>query len=286
MPPQPATPSALVEFMSAHWAPRAVEVDGPAPGAAYAARRRAAVSERFPEDWLVVPAGTPKVRANDTDYRFRAATGLRLADCDHGARAGRRPRDRPRRCVDPVRRATGGPLDAGVLHRPALRRAVGGSAVRRGRDGSTARHRHGPAGRVGGDVERDGGRSDACGPWLRRHRRRPGGRVRGGRRRAAFRPVGAPPGQGRPRGGVPLGRHRLDRPRIRGRGAGASGRHGVLRALGGGHVQPPGPHRGQRRRVRHHRRVRPPRVHAALDPQRRAGALGRPPAARRRGRGS
>ena len=73
-PPQPVTPSALVEFMSANWATTPIIVDGPAAGAPYAARRRAAVSARFPDDWLVVPSGTPKVRANDTDYRFRAAT--------------------------------------------------------------------------------------------------------------------------------------------------------------------------------------------------------------------
>ncbi|MGH8861237.1 MAG: aminopeptidase P family protein, partial [Jatrophihabitantaceae bacterium] len=40
--------------------------------APHAARRRAALSERFRGRLLVVPAGTPKVRANDTDYAFRA----------------------------------------------------------------------------------------------------------------------------------------------------------------------------------------------------------------------
>jgi Xaa-Pro aminopeptidase len=42
--------------------------------APYAARRRAAVSARFPGRMIVVPAGSAKVRANDTDYPFRAAS--------------------------------------------------------------------------------------------------------------------------------------------------------------------------------------------------------------------
>jgi Xaa-Pro aminopeptidase len=40
--------------------------------APYAARRRAALSRRYPGRAIVVPAGTRKVRANDTDYAFRA----------------------------------------------------------------------------------------------------------------------------------------------------------------------------------------------------------------------
>jgi Xaa-Pro aminopeptidase len=43
-------------------------------GAAPAARRRAAVSARFPGRLIVVPAGRMTVRANDTDYQFRAAS--------------------------------------------------------------------------------------------------------------------------------------------------------------------------------------------------------------------
>ncbi|MEP6852153.1 MAG: aminopeptidase P family protein [bacterium] len=41
-------------------------------GAAWTARRRAALSEAFPGTVVVVPAGTLKTRANDTDYPFRA----------------------------------------------------------------------------------------------------------------------------------------------------------------------------------------------------------------------
>jgi Xaa-Pro aminopeptidase len=45
-------------------------------GAASAARHRAALSARFAGRPVVVPAGTDKVRANDTDYPFRAASAF------------------------------------------------------------------------------------------------------------------------------------------------------------------------------------------------------------------
>lgn len=45
-------------------------------GAPYAARRRAALSRRFPGRLVVVPAGNLKVRANDTDYAFRASSAF------------------------------------------------------------------------------------------------------------------------------------------------------------------------------------------------------------------
>ncbi|MGH8919653.1 MAG: aminopeptidase P family protein, partial [Actinomycetes bacterium] len=41
--------------------------------APYTARRRAALSAQFPGALIVVPAGSLKTRANDTDYAFRAA---------------------------------------------------------------------------------------------------------------------------------------------------------------------------------------------------------------------
>ncbi len=68
------TPPALVEFMSGEWAPSPPVVDGPMPAAPYHRRRREEISARFRGEWLVVPTGGPKVRANDTDYRFRAGT--------------------------------------------------------------------------------------------------------------------------------------------------------------------------------------------------------------------
>ncbi len=68
----PQGPSeALIEFMSQGWA--AAEPTDPIPSAGVAslAQHREALSRRFPGEWLVVPTGGLKVRANDTDYRFR-----------------------------------------------------------------------------------------------------------------------------------------------------------------------------------------------------------------------
>ena len=42
--------------------------------APYTAARRAALSARFPDQLLVIASGAPKVRANDTDYEFRASS--------------------------------------------------------------------------------------------------------------------------------------------------------------------------------------------------------------------
>jgi Xaa-Pro aminopeptidase len=72
--PKPPVPTALVEFMSANWLPSVPLVERPSPAAPYHRRRREALAARFPGEWLVVPTGGLKVRANDTDYRFRAGT--------------------------------------------------------------------------------------------------------------------------------------------------------------------------------------------------------------------
>ncbi len=69
----PAVPPAYAEFMRRGWGDR--ELDQPEhPVSSWAARRRAALAEAFPGERLVLPAGTFKVRANDTDYRFRPDT--------------------------------------------------------------------------------------------------------------------------------------------------------------------------------------------------------------------
>jgi Xaa-Pro aminopeptidase len=70
----PDRPSALLEFMSTGWAPRDEELPPPHPAAQARAARRAALAARFPGEWLVVPTGGYKVRANDTDFRFRPST--------------------------------------------------------------------------------------------------------------------------------------------------------------------------------------------------------------------
>src|SRR4029450_1102191 len=69
----PKVPEAWKAFMRTGWGDR--ELDLPRhPVADHAARRRTALAEAFPGERLVLPAGTYKVRSNDTDYRFRADT--------------------------------------------------------------------------------------------------------------------------------------------------------------------------------------------------------------------
>lgn len=70
--PVPAS-DALVALMREGWADTADEV-APLPVAPWAAARRDKLSQRFPGERLVIPAGGLKPRANDTDYRFRADT--------------------------------------------------------------------------------------------------------------------------------------------------------------------------------------------------------------------
>nr|WP_228718607.1 aminopeptidase P family protein [Kitasatospora acidiphila] len=59
----------------------------PVPGAAYAAKRRAAVSERFPGERIVIPAGGLKVRSNDFDYAFRPHSAFVHLTAEQGANA-------------------------------------------------------------------------------------------------------------------------------------------------------------------------------------------------------
>jgi len=58
-------------FIASSWAPEAEELPTRSPAADYAAARRERVSEMFPGERLVIPAGQLVVRSNDTDYRFR-----------------------------------------------------------------------------------------------------------------------------------------------------------------------------------------------------------------------
>jgi len=69
----PSVPEAWSAFMRQGWADSSVEVPRH-PVASYAAARRAALAEVFPGERLVLPAGTYKTRANDTEYRFRPDT--------------------------------------------------------------------------------------------------------------------------------------------------------------------------------------------------------------------
>jgi Xaa-Pro aminopeptidase len=72
-PHRPATPRRLVEHMTGQWAPGAAATDVH-PAVTYTRSRRERLGATFEDRSLVVPTGNPKVRANDTDYRFRPGT--------------------------------------------------------------------------------------------------------------------------------------------------------------------------------------------------------------------
>ncbi len=59
--------------MTAQWAPESFSAEVH-PSAPYAAARRRELAARFAGRTLIIPTGNFKVRANDTDYRFRAGT--------------------------------------------------------------------------------------------------------------------------------------------------------------------------------------------------------------------
>ena len=68
-----SVPTAYAEFMRQGWGDRRLDVPRH-PVSTWSARRRERLAEAFPGERLVVPAGRFKVRANDTDFRFRADT--------------------------------------------------------------------------------------------------------------------------------------------------------------------------------------------------------------------
>lgn len=65
------TSKRFLDFVTSGWAPRADLGTTRSAAADFAAARRARLSAAFPGARLVVPAGTPRVRSNDTDFRFR-----------------------------------------------------------------------------------------------------------------------------------------------------------------------------------------------------------------------
>jgi Xaa-Pro aminopeptidase len=67
----PKRPAKLLEFMSTGWAERDGTLPAEGVAAPFRAARRAALAARFPGEVVVVPSGGLKVRANDTDFRFR-----------------------------------------------------------------------------------------------------------------------------------------------------------------------------------------------------------------------
>ena len=61
----------FLRFITSGWGERPASTATRGPAADATARRRSEISGRFPGERLVVPAGSFKVRSNDTDYRFR-----------------------------------------------------------------------------------------------------------------------------------------------------------------------------------------------------------------------
>lgn len=77
-PQRTRTPDSPVfrNFMSEHWADKAPAAASLTDGAKQAAIRRKKLMQAFPGETLVIPAGSPKQRSNDTDYPFRPHTAF------------------------------------------------------------------------------------------------------------------------------------------------------------------------------------------------------------------
>ena len=67
-------PPNLLNFMLKSWNSKARKLPAVLPNAAAFRARREKLSKRFPGEWLVIPTGHRKVRANDTYYAFRPGT--------------------------------------------------------------------------------------------------------------------------------------------------------------------------------------------------------------------
>ncbi|MFF8813706.1 aminopeptidase P family protein [Streptomyces pactum] len=70
----PGVSDELAANMRSGWADTELRDLQPIEQAPHTARRRAALSARFPGERLVVPAGNLRTRSNDTEYPFRAST--------------------------------------------------------------------------------------------------------------------------------------------------------------------------------------------------------------------
>ncbi|MBL1096337.1 aminopeptidase P family protein [Streptomyces coffeae] len=70
----PGVSDELAANMKSGWADTEQHDLAPVEQAPHTARRRAALSARFPGERLVIPAGNLRTRSNDTEFRFRAAT--------------------------------------------------------------------------------------------------------------------------------------------------------------------------------------------------------------------
>ncbi|WP_199239548.1 aminopeptidase P family protein [Streptomyces sp. ICBB 8177] len=70
----PAVSDELAASMKSGWADTEQRDLEPIAQAPHTARRRAALSARFPGERLVIPAGNLRTRSNDTEYPFRASS--------------------------------------------------------------------------------------------------------------------------------------------------------------------------------------------------------------------
>jgi len=75
-PKRQRTPDSKVfsTFMASSWADQSSSPPQTTPLAGRAQARRKALKDAFPQEWLIIPAGSPKTRSNDTDYPFRPHT--------------------------------------------------------------------------------------------------------------------------------------------------------------------------------------------------------------------
>ncbi len=79
---RPAIPRALVEHMTGNWG-EVLTIPQVHPSATFCAQRRTRIGAAFTNRTIVIPTGNFKVRANDTDYRFRPGTDFfYLTGCD------------------------------------------------------------------------------------------------------------------------------------------------------------------------------------------------------------
>ncbi|HEY6233945.1 MAG TPA: aminopeptidase P family protein, partial [Candidatus Elarobacter sp.] len=78
-----STPENLLRFMVTGWATAPNSPASPVEGRERFAARREALSRAFPGETLVVPTGHEKVRANDTNHRFRSGTDFYYLTGNH-----------------------------------------------------------------------------------------------------------------------------------------------------------------------------------------------------------
>ena len=72
----PRYPKKLLDFVLESWGPAQPQISAPHRVAEHTVKRRQRLVEEFPGEWLVVPTGKAKARANDTDYLFRPDSGF------------------------------------------------------------------------------------------------------------------------------------------------------------------------------------------------------------------